>query len=255
MSSFFELPDIYQMPWYNWCLALFAVSLVGFSKAGLKGIAILTVTIMALVFGGKASTGVLVPMLIVADVLAVLYYHRHAQWHYLRRLLPWMIGGIVLGAMVGKDLPEDIFKQSMAVIILFSVVMMYWWERRQEVYIPDNWWFGGIMGLLAGFCTMIGNLAGAFSNIFFLAMRLPKNHFIGSAAWLFLITNSVKIPFHIFWWETVTMETVALNIRLLPGLILGFVIGVRLIKLIKDKQYRKLVLALTAIGAIVIWVR
>src|SRR5690606_41458311 len=42
---------------------------------------------------------------------------------------------------------------------------------------------------LAGLCTMIGNLAGSLTNIFFLAMRLPKNEFVGTAAWLYFITN------------------------------------------------------------------
>ena len=98
-----------------------------------------------------------------------------------------MVCGILLGALAGKDLPEDLFKHGMAVIILLSVGMMYWWDQREDAVIPDHWWFSGLMGVLAGFCTMIGNLAGAFSNIYFLAMRLPKNHFIGTAAWLFLL--------------------------------------------------------------------
>ena len=255
MFSHLALPSEFQLSWEAWAIASFAAGMVGMSKAGLKGIAILTVTIMALLFGSKASTGILVPVVIVADVCAVRYYHRDAQWYYLKRLLPWMIAGIFLGAFVGKDLPEAIFKQGMAVIILVSVIMMYWWDRKDNETVPDNMWFAGVMGMLAGFCTMIGNLAGAFSNIFFLALRLPKNQFIGSAAWLFLITNTIKVPFHVFLWETITPDTIALNLRLLPGMVVGFFAGVQLIKIIREKQYRKLILLLTAIGAVVILIR
>ena len=102
---------------------------------------------------------------------------------------------------------------------------------------------------------MIGNLAGAFSNIFFLAMRLPKDQFIGTAAWLFFIINLFKLPFHIFVWKTVTIETFAVNLRLLPGICLGFLVGIQLVKYIKDQQYRKLILLLTAFGAVMIFFR
>ena len=64
------------------------------------------VTIMALVFGSKSSTGIIVPLLIVGDIFAVIYYNRHARWDYLFKLLPWMIAGVLIGVWIGKDLPE-----------------------------------------------------------------------------------------------------------------------------------------------------
>lgn len=253
--SLLELSPEFHLSWLEWALAFSAVILLGFSKAGLKGISIVIVTIMALVFGSKASTGIMVPLLVVGDIFAVIYYHRHTQWKYLLRLLPWMMLGILAGVWLGKELPEDIFKQGMAAIIILSVGMMYWWERQTTKSVPNQWWFGGIMGFLAGFCTMIGNLAGAFANIFFLAMRLPKDHFIGTAAWLFLIINVFKLPFHIWVWKTITPETLALNLRLIPAVIIGIWAGIQLIKIIKDQQYRKLILVLTGIGAILILFR
>ena len=217
--------------------------------------AVVIVTIMALVFGSKSSTGIILPLLIAGDIFAVIYYNRHARWDYLFKLLPWMIAGVLIGVWIGKDLPEQLFKRGMAVIIIMSVFMMVWWDKNKERNVPDYWWFAGIMGLGAGITTMIGNLAGAFSNIFFLAMRLPKNAFIGTAAWLFFIINLFKLPFHIFVWETITMDSIALNLRLLPGIFLGLWTGVNVIKYIKDHQYRKLILLLTAIGAILIFFR
>ena len=90
--------------------------------------------------------------------------------------MPWMIGGVLLAVWVGKDLPEAIFKQGMAIVILLSVLIMYWWDKQEEVKVPENRIFGWFMGLVVGFTTMIGNLAGPFANIFFLAMRLPKKN-------------------------------------------------------------------------------
>lgn len=246
---------ISSLAWWQWSLAMIAVVVIGLSKAGLKGIAVLVVTIFALVFGGRASTGMLVPLLIAADVLAVRYYHRHLQVKYLWKLLPWIILGILLGVWMGKDLPEAIFKQAMAVIILISLGVMLWFERHRDAPIPDHWTFAGAMGLIAGFTTMVGNLAGAFSTIYFLAMRLPKNHFIGTAAWLFLIINLFKAPFHVLVWKTITWESLLVNLLLAPGILLGFYVGVNLIKKIRDSQYRQLILILTALGVLLIFFR
>ena len=255
MSDIFMLSDTFEVSGYQWMIAFLAAFILGFSKAGIKGLGVVIVTLMALVFGGKISTGIVIMLLVVADVLAVIYYNRSADWKYLFKLLPWMILGVLLGVYVGKDLPENIFKQGMAVIILITVAMMFWWERRKEINIPDHWWFAGGMGLSAGFTTMIGNLAGAFTNIFYLAMRLPKNVFIGTTAWLFLIINSFKLPFHIWVWETVGWETLAVNLRLIPGVFLGFYVGVRVVERIQEKTYRRMILILTAIGAVMIFLR
>jgi len=238
-----------------WVLAFTAVFILGISKAGIKGIAIIIVTLMALAFGAKESTGVLVPLLVVGDTFAVIYYNRHAQWKYVLAFLPWMILGIFIGTAVGKDLPGNTFKIGMSVIILVTVIIMYWWDRKKSKHVPTHWAFAGFIGTIAGITTMIGNLAGAFSNIYFLAMRLPKNEFIGTAAWLFFIVNIFKLPFHIFIWKTITPDTLLINLKLVPGIILGLFIGVRLVKIIKDQFYRKMILILTAIGAFLILFR
>ena len=238
-----------------WVLALTAAFVIGISKAGIKGIAIINVTLMALAFGAKESTGLIVPLLVVGDAFAVIYYNRHAQWKYIVAFLPWMILGILIGTAVGKDLPENTFKISMSVIILGTVIMMYWWDRKKSKNVPTHWAFAGFIGTMAGITTMIGNLAGAFSNIYFLAMRLPKNEFIGTAAWLFFIVNIFKLPFHIFIWKTITPETLLINLKLVPGIVLGIIVGVRLVKIIKEQFYRKMILVLTAIGAFLILFR
>ena len=89
----------------------FAAFTIGLSKSGIKGIATIFVTLMAIVFGGKSSTGVLLPLLIVGDIFAVIYYKRHVQWRLLFQLLPWMIIGVLLGVWLGRDIEEKLFKQ------------------------------------------------------------------------------------------------------------------------------------------------
>ena len=235
-----------------WTLACTAAVVIGLSKAGIKGIAIVNVTLMAIAFEAKESTGIVVPLLVFGDIFAVIYYNRHTQWSYIIRFLPWMVLGVLTGVFIGNDLDEKTFKIGMAIIILVSVGMMYWWDRRKSKSVPTHWLFAGTVGTIAGITTMIGNLGGAFSNIYFLAMRVPKNQFIGTAAWLFLIINILKLPLHIFVWQTITIETLLFDLKLIPGIILGIIIGIKVVKLIKEDFYRKMILVLTALGALMI---
>ena len=143
----------------------------------------------------------------------------------------------------------------MAVIIILSVVIMIVLEFRKKVAIPDNKLFAATMGLISGFTTMLGNLAGAFSNIYFLAMHMPKNNFIGTAAWVFLVINLFKLPFQVIYWKNITGLTLQTDLLLLPALVLGFWAGVKIVSKIKDESYRQVVIALTLAGAIVIFLK
>jgi uncharacterized membrane protein YfcA len=195
------------------------------------------------------------PLLIFADIMAVKYYHQHTQWKYLLRLLPWMIAGVFTGVYLGKDLPEETFRQWMSAIVLLTTIILFWWNNKPDRKVPDNRLFAGTMGFAAGFTTMVGNLAGAFSNIFFLAMKLPKAAFIGTASWLFCIINLVKLPFHLFIWKTITPETLRVDLWLLPAIIIGFILGVTVIKKTPDALFRRMILVLTAVGAVILFFR
>jgi hypothetical protein len=252
LNLFSSILTTYSLTVSGFLIAFSAAFLLGTGKAGVKGLGVLIVLLMAIVFGGKASTGVLIPLMIVADVFAVIYYHRHTQWIYLKKVMPTMFLGVLIGVWVGKDISEVVFKQIMAVLILITLGIMILMENKKSKDIPNNKFFSSGMGLLSGITSMIGNLAGSFTDIYFLAMRLPKNEFIGTAAWLFFIINVFKLPFHIFVWKTVTVETIGLNLILIPGIILGFYAGVKIVKKINNNLYRKFIFAATAFGAILI---
>ena len=239
----------------NWALIFLASFIIGLSKAGLKGIDMMNVTIMAIVFGGKASTGIVLPLLCAADVMAVIYYNRHAEWTHFWKLVPWMFLGILIGVYVGKDLDETVFRRIMAIIIILTIAIVIALEIRKNARMPENRLFAASMGLVSGFTTMLGNLAGAFSNLYFLAMRMPKNNFIGTAAWVFLVVNLFKLPFQVFYWKNINATTVKTDLALLPALIAGFWIGVKIVSKIKEEGYRRIVIVLTLIGAVFIFLK
>lgn len=239
----------------NIILIFIGAFIIGLAKAGLKGIDMLNVTIMALVFGGKASTGIVLPLLCAADIAAVLYYNRHAQWKHFWKLIPWMAAGILIGVYAGKDMNEVVFRKLMAVIIMITVLIIVVMEFRKSTNVPASPLFVASTGIAAGFTTMLGNLAGAFANVYFLAMRMPKNDFIGTAAWVFLVINLFKLPFQVLYWKNITAASLHTDLLLLPALALGFFAGLKIVKHIKDDNYRKVVIVLTLIGAVVIFMK
>lgn len=244
-----------QLSWEWWALALLGAFLLGIAKGGIKGLGPIISIMMAIVFGSKISTGIVMPLLIAGDIFAVYYYHRHAQWKNLRRLIPWMMVGVLVGVWYGKDLPEAEFKKGMAAVILVSVVLMWFLDRAKHYRVPDNKAFAALMGTLSGFATMVGNLAGPFSELYFLAIRMPKEMFIGTAAWLFFVTNIFKLPFHVFTWKTITWDTLVIDLVLLPALIMGLWAGTSLVKVIRQEQFRLMIIILTAVGALLIFFR
>ncbi|MBL0357371.1 MAG: sulfite exporter TauE/SafE family protein [Chitinophagaceae bacterium] len=239
----------------NIILVFLGAFIIGLAKAGLKGIDMLNVTIMALVFGGKASTGIVLPLLCAADIAAVLYYNRHAQWKHFWKLIPWMAIGILVGVYAGKDMNEVLFRKLMAVIILITVMIILIMEFRNTQKVPTHPLFVSTTGIAAGVTTMLGNLAGAFANVYFLAMRMPKNDFIGTAAWVFLVINLFKLPFQVWYWKNITAVSLQTDLLLLPALALGFFAGLKIVKRIKDDNYRRVVIVLTMVGAVLIFLK
>jgi len=237
----------------QWLLLFFCAMLIGLSKVGVPGVSLFVVPVLALIFGGKASTGILLPVLMMADWFGVGYYHRHAQWNYLLKLFPWSFAGIGIALWVGEVIDDVWFKNIIAILVFVCIGLLLWKDvKKGGAIFPDTWWFAAAMGILGGFATMIGNVAGPIFAIYLLAMHLPKNNFIGTGAWFFLITNLVKFPLHIFVWKTINLQTLLLDVTLFPGIAAGAIFGIWLIKKIPDKTYRFFVITITAVSALLL---
>jgi len=248
---FIDLLQLPELSVYQWSLLMVCGLLVGMGKTGVAGAGMLIVPILAAVFGGKNSAGLLLPMLAMADIFAVIYYNRHAEWKYVFRLLPSTMAGIGLGIYVGEIVNDEQFKVIMATIIIISLGIMIWREKYGNGQnIPDKWWFSAAFGLAGGFSTMIGNAAGPVMAVYLLSMRLPKNSYIGTGAWFFLIVNYAKIPFHILIWETIDWNSFSINLLTLPAILIGAVAGVKIIGYIPERAYRIFIIVMTAIASI-----
>lgn len=233
----------------DWALLYISALIVGFAKTGITGIGILAVPLFAMVFPAEKSAGLLLPVLCVADLVAVFYYRNHADWKQIWRLMPWVAVGLLSatliyyfgrqeGSMMG-DFIRTSMKPTMGIIVLLVQAFGLWRKNHKEV--PKGKTSAGIAGVAAGFTSMLANAAGPIMAIYLLMMKLPKKTFIGTKAWFFLIINYVKIPLMIVGANSINQQTLILNAKLIPAILLGSFLGVRLVNIIPEDKFRIMV--------------
>jgi uncharacterized protein len=245
-----EFIHSFNLSMWQWILVIGAAFLVGFSKTGIGGFTMLVIPILASVFGGKDSTGILLPMLLVGDIFAVWYYNRHAEWSNIRKLLPWTLAGLALGSIVGKYINDRQFKLLIGVLVLICLLLLIYIGKKGENFkLPEGAWFYILIGVAAGFATMIGNAAGPIMSIYLLAMGFKKNDYMGTSAWFFLIINATKMPLQIFYWHNITSKTMLLACVMIPAITIGALLGAVVIKKISEKPFRWIIIGMTAIAA------
>ncbi len=258
MTGFAPIGDesvLFELSYLTWLGLLVSALLIGMAKTGMHGTAMPTVPLLALMFGAKASTGIALGMLVAADIMAVLYYHRHADWSVLWRVFPAAGLGVGLGTLMGGVISDNVFAAAMVVFILVSLVLMVWQELKKSTWIPKHPLFAMSAGVLGGVTTMVGNMAGPVMSLYLLSQRLPKQTYIGTVAWFFLAVNLFKIPFHVWAWETINIDTLKVNLMMVPVIALGAWIGIQLVKRIRDTNYRWFIIASTGLSAVVMLIR
>jgi len=251
MSAFIAT---FSLSYTHWALIAFCAMLSGMSKTGVPGVSMLIVPVMAMIFGGKASTGVLLPILITADIFAVLYYHRHAEWKPLLRALPWALLGLILALWIGTGVNDRQFKHLIALSVLFSLVLMVLNDKKKQIVdLQDRPWFAALFGIIGGFATMIGNVAGPVFAIYLLSQHLSKKNYIGTTAWFFAIINLTKLPLQYFVWDNIQVKTLLIDVMAIPFVMLGAYVGIKVVHAIPDHSYRWIVVVVTFFSALLIF--
>ena len=235
----------------EWALAIAAAIGMGLSKGGLAGIGLFHVIVFAFLFGARESTGVVLPLLLVADVCAVSAFKQHARWDYVRRMLPPACVGVALAALFMRGLSEARYKPLIGWTVLALAAM-----QVVRMYRPD--WLGDVphtraavwgIGLLAGATTMLANAAGPVITIYCLAVGLPKFEVIGTLAWFFFIINAFKVPFSAGL-GLIRADTLLFNLILVPAVLLGVFGGRWLLQRIPQRLFNLLMLAFAALAAL-----
>jgi len=230
----------------RWILGALSALLIGFSKSAVPGMAVVYVPIFAEVLPARASTGAILPLLILGDVLAVAFWRRHAVWRHIARLIPWAVAGIVGGWLVmGREHISGLLLVIGAALLGIVGVNAWFYVRRAravrrgiavEETVSDAWWFSALFGLAFGAMSMITNAAGSILTVYLISMRPPRDEFIGTAAWYFLLVNIIKVPFSLGL-GLITPSSLLLDAALAGGVAAGSVVGILTARRIPQRAF------------------
>lgn len=239
-----------------WLLAVVAATGIGISKSGLPGIGLVHVAIFAHLFPGLASTGVVLPMLVAGDIGAVILFRRQADVSHLVRTLPPAAAGVVfgwllMGWMQRGGIAAVHFNPIIGGIVLLLALAQLLRDWRPDLYagVPHTRRFAWTMGFIAGVTTMLANAAGPVMGLYLLAVALPKETYVGTAAWFFLIINALKLPFsaHL---GLIHSSSLWFNLKLIPAVIAGLWMGRSVVARVPQKGFDSLVLAFALAAAV-----
>ncbi|MER7925489.1 sulfite exporter TauE/SafE family protein [Streptomyces sp. NPDC096057] len=248
-----------------------AALLVGFSKTAVSGANTVSLAIFAAVLPARASTGVLLPILIVGDVLAVLTYRRHAHWPTLWRLFPAVAAGVVIGTLFLVWADDAVVRTSIGAILLFMAGVTLWRRRTADADAGTGAGAGDgdgpdsvtsrsgrakarSYGVLGGFTTMVANAGGPVMSMYLLSAGFRKLGFLGTSAFFFLIVNVTKVPFSVSL-GLIDGHSLLLDAALAAFVVPGALIGKWAVNRINQRLFEQLVIAATIIGGLQLLLR
>ena len=243
-------PDLFNEFTFLQILTLIVSAvLIGINKTAIPGIGVLPVVLLTMAFPARLSTGLQLIMLAMTDLLAVAWYRRHADWKIVLRLLPWAFAGLALGSWTLRYISDEAMRPLLGAIVLILAALNVLRARLAPEKIPSGSAVAAACGVTLGFTTQVANAAGPVAAIYFLAMKLPKEKYMGCSAWFFLIINWTKLP--IFLWEgRITMEALKIDLMMIPFLLIGAALGILLLSRMPQKLFENIIQVLVVLTAI-----
>ncbi|CAL9651350.1 sulfite exporter TauE/SafE family protein [Streptomyces sp. enrichment culture] len=247
---------LWHLTGWEFAALAFAALLVGFSKTAVSGANTVSLAIFAAVLPARASTGILLPVLIAGDVVAVLTYRRHAHWPTLWRLFPAVGVGVVVGTLFLVWADDAVVRTSIGVILLFMAGVTVWRRRQADAAgQPD-----GVAsrtgrakarsyGVLGGFTTMVANAGGPVMSMYLLSAGFRKLGFLGTSAFFFLIVNVSKLPFSAGL-GLIDGHSLLLDAVLVVFVVPGAFLGKWAVDRINQRLFERLVIAATVVGGL-----
>lgn len=172
--------------------------LVGLSKGGLGGtLGALATPLMALVMPADQVIGLMLPILIFADIFAVALHWGNWNRRLVLLLIPGAIAGVTVGTFFITNAPTDTLRKLLGIIILLFTVYKFSEKRilGALAYRPRGW-HGLVAGTVAGFSSALAHTGGPPVSIYLLLQKVSPAVFIATSALFFGLLNWIKVPYY-----------------------------------------------------------
>ena len=237
-------------------LALIGAALIGAAKAGLAGCGLASVVLFAEAFGAKASTGVVLPLLIAADFMGYALLRRGGgTWRQIWPLVPPGCVGVVIGAMLLNLMDDHLAHHVIGWLILslIALKLLLDWKRERLADLHRHPVFVWSLGMAAGVATMLANAAGPVMTVYLLAHRFGKGDYLGIFTRFFLFMNLFKVPFSAGI-GLITGPSLLTNLLLLPAVVVGVWLGWQIVKVMSQRVFEWVVFVFALVAALrLVW--
>jgi len=230
--------------------------LYGVSKTAMPVAGVVAGTVLAGVLGPAQATGFVVPLLILGDLIGLAFYRSHADWRVIVRVIPGVLVGFVLTALMFVFVPPTGVARIVGVLILISLCLELRRRilaRRQEnpdaPHTPDHHIVTAMYGALAGMTTMGANAGGTAMSIYLIRLRVPMLAFMGTAAWFFFILNVCKVPF-VLGLGYLTWDSLRFDLWFVLPLVAGALVGAFVFRRMTQEWFIRIALGLSGIAAL-----
>jgi uncharacterized membrane protein YfcA len=230
-----------------------ACFLTGLSKAGLGGgIGFLMTPMLTLVMPLNKAVGILLPILMLADIFTLAAYWK--KWE-LRRIWILLIGGlagVTLATFVLVNVSADLLKKGLALLVLlFLIYRMFEKRILASLTYQVRPWHGLLAGSTAGFASTLAHAGGPPITIYLLLQRLEPAVFIATSALFFAVLNWIKVPYYYF----ARLFDFPLQLRLIwlmPLAPLGVWVGRQIVKRVDNALFERIIIVLLVISVILL---
>lgn len=229
------MPDL-----YFWIIAVLAVFIVALSKSGLVGsLGLVAVPMLSLVMPARDAAGMMLPLLLVMDAIAIWTYRKDADWRILRIMLPGALVGTIIGWVLWSFVSDAMVLLFVGILTLLFILDALLPIRKKLEGLPPSRPWGTFWGGFAGFTSFISHTGGPPFQIYVLPQKLPPVIFSGTTAFFFAIVNTAKlVPY--FFLGQLNIANLSHAAILAPLAVAGVLLGVYLVRRISMKRFYQL---------------
>jgi len=181
-------------------MAAVVAFIIGLSKGGLGGtLGALATPMMALAMPADQAIGLILPILMLADVFAVALHWGRWDRRLVWLLIPGSIVGVTIGTVFITNAPTTTLRTGLGVIVLlFTLYRLFEKSITTKVRYTSRGWHGQMAGSIAGFSSALAHTGGPPVSIYLLMQDVSPRVFIATSALFFMILNWIKVPYYFY---------------------------------------------------------
>ena len=152
-----------------------AIILYGIAKSGLGGsMTLISVPLMTIVMPLNQALGIILPILIFSDFIAVYKYRKEFDLGTLKLMVPFAAIGIIIGSLTFSSFSEDLLKFIIGVMGFLFAGHYFFFKKDKEKKSDKNFLKGGACSVVAGFTSFCVHAGGTPTSLYLLPLRMKK---------------------------------------------------------------------------------